>query len=168
MKKYLFLCAVLFCTAIPCRALDLILKNGETLYNITNATPLFTRVHLVSHPPDGSSGDWGIEVRTVRYNDLMPQSLANLQAYLLQRGRSLPSNVWNPLKGSKKQVTINAVVPMHGGTVGYLNGTTQQVFVQGLLIPPGSIWHGFLSAERGFFYYRGIALQVYHVRHPKQ
>ena len=51
MKKYFFLCAVLFCAAIPCRALDLILKNGETLYNITSVTPLFTRVHMVTHPP---------------------------------------------------------------------------------------------------------------------
>lgn len=164
MKKYLFLCAVLFCAAIPCRALDLFLKNGETLYNITNVTPLFTRVHMVTHPPDGVSGDWGIMVRTVRYSDLMPQSLAALQGYLLQRGRSLPANVWNPLHEIGKTVTIRAVLSLRGGTIGFLNGTTQQIFIRGLLIPPGSIWHGILQPERGFFYYRGIALPVFHVR----
>ena len=164
MKKYFFLCAVLFCAAIPCRALDLILKNGETLYNITSVTPLFTRVHMVTHPPDGVSGDWGIMVRTVRYQDLMPQSLADLQAYLLQRGRSLPANVWDPLKGDRKHAAVNALASFRGGTVGYLNGTPQLVFVRGLLIPRGSVWHGMLSAEQGFFYYRGTGLPVYHVR----
>ena len=163
MKKYFFLCVVLFCAAIPCRALDLILKNGETLYNISNVTPLFTRVHMVTHPPDGVSGDWGIMVRTVRYSDLMPQSLANLQAYLLQRGQSLPAHVWNPLN-SMEPATVNALRPLRGGTVGYLNGTTQLIFIRGLLIPPGSIWHGFLHPEQGFFYDRGIALPVYHIR----
>lgn len=164
MKKYFVLCAVLFCAAMPCRALDLILKNGETLYNITNVTPLFTRVHLVTHPPDGTDGDWGIMVRTVRYSDLMEQSLADLQNYLVMRGRSLPANVWNPLKKSGEPVTINAILPLRGGTVGYLNGTTQQVFIRGLLIPPGSIWHGFIEPERGFFFNRGIALPVYQLR----
>lgn len=163
MKKYFFLCVVLFCAAIPCRALDLILKNGETLYNISQVTPLFTRVHMVTHPPDGVSGDWGIMVRTVRYQDLMPQSLSDLQAYLLQRGRSLPANVWNPLK-STKPATVNALRPLYGGTMGTLNGT-QQVFVRGLLIPRGSVWHGFLCPEQGFFYFRGIALPVYHVQY---
>ena len=164
MKKYFFLCAVLFCAVVPCRALDLFLKNGETLYNISNVTPLFTRVHMVTHPPDGVSGDWGIMVRTVRYSDLMPQSLAALQGYLLQRGWSLPANVWNPLHEIGKTVTIRSVLSLRGGTVGYLNGTPQLVFVRGLLIPPGSIWHGVLQPEHGFFYYRGTGLPVFHVR----
>ena len=164
MKKYFFLCAVLLCTAMPCRALDLILKNGETLYNITHVTPLFTRVHMVTHPPDGTDGDWGIMVRTVRYSDLMPQSLADLQNYLLQRGQSLPANVWNPLKESGSLITFHAVTPDRNGTVGYLNGTMQRVFIRGLLVPPGSIWHGLIEPERGFYYFRGQALAVFHVK----
>lgn len=166
MKKFFFLFVVLCSIAVPCRALDLILKNGETLYNVTNIVPLFTRVHLVTHPPDGVNGDWGIMIRTVRYSDLMPQSLLALQEYLSQRGRSLPANIWNPLTG-REMVTFLATGEQRSGTIGWLNGSAQRVYIRNLHIPAGSIWHGHLEAERGFFYDRGAALPVYHTKTRK-
>lgn len=161
MKKFFILLAVLCCAAVPCRGLDLIMKNGETLYNVTHITPLFTRVHMVTHPPDGM--DWGIMVRTVRYRDLMPQSLRALQEYLLLRGKSLPANVWNP-PGKSIRVTFRALREQRSGTVGYLNGTTQRIYIRGLHIPAGSLWHGFLEPENGFFHDRGTALPVFRTK----
>lgn len=163
MKKFVLTLTVLFCAAIPCRALDLILKNGETLYNVSHVVPLFSRVHMVTHPPDGLNGDWGIMFKTVRYRDLMPQSLLALQQYLLQRGRSLPANIWTPLNGNGR-ITFYALRKQRSGTVGYLDGTTQRIYIRGLLIPAGSIWHGYIQPERGFFPYQSISVPVYSVK----
>lgn len=160
MKRILIILAVLFCAAVPCRALDLILRNGETLYNVTNVTPLFSRVHMVTHPPDGVNGDWGIMIRTVRYRDLMPDSLQALQTYLVQRGRTLPANIYSPLKNGE-QVIFTAQHEARSGTIGRLNGFALPVYIRGLHIPAGSIWRGHLKAEKGFFYRGGSALPVY-------
>ncbi|MBO5960092.1 MAG: hypothetical protein J6Q65_08210 [Lentisphaeria bacterium] len=151
MKKILFSLALLFAVAIPCRALDLILQNGDTLYNITHVTPLLTRVHLVSHPP-GGNGDWGILIKTVQYSAIMPASLRDLQNYLVMRGKTLPPDVLAKLRAEapaeKQTVQLTALLSRNDGTIGWAqtvgNAPIQlgRIFIRGLVIPRGSVWAG--------------------------
>lgn len=175
-KKILMILLLLVAAAVtPCRALDLILRNGDTLYNVTHVTPLLTRVHLISHPPHGN-GHWGILIRTVRYCDLMPESLQDLQNDLIQRGKSLPPELLRQLtqnapgNTAKNLIHFVSLRALSSGTIGWAqlqenpSGRTVQlgrIFIRHAIIPRGSTWLGDAVPENGTFHYREGSYPVY-------